>query len=212
MRKLWMLLFAVLLAATIAVAQDQDSTAKQDTESAGHHVKNAAKDTAHATKKGAEAVGHGVKKGAVATKDAVTGHHGDDARSDNAERRDNDENRAVAQDQDRDHDRNRRNLPQSEGYNDRVMDRNARNVHIINGPDVDARDRSATLRWQTDGLSTNDVWLEGGNIRGHRTLYDRHGSRDHVLTFSNLRPNTTYHYIIRTRDGDVRQEGSFTTR
>jgi hypothetical protein len=214
-----MILLAIFVAGALAMAQDndKDETAKQDMQSAGHHTKKAAKDIAHGTKKGAQAVGHGVKHGAIATKNAVTG--GDDAREDRHERANDAEHvrsEGTAQERaehDRDGDRDsRRALPQSEGNSDWRADRNARNVHIIAGPEVDAGDRSATLRWRTDGVAANDVWLQGGGIRGHRTLYDRSGSRDHNLTFTNLRPNTTYHYIIRTRDGDVRQEGSFTTR
>jgi hypothetical protein len=52
----------------------------------------------------------------------------------------------------------------------------------------------------------------GGGIRGHRVQYDRGGSRDHNVTFSNLKPNTTYTYEIRTREGGDRKQGTFTTR
>ncbi len=54
--------------------------------------------------------------------------------------------------------------------------------------------------------------VEGGGIKGHRTEYERGGSRDHSVSFSNLKPNTTYNYKIRSREGQVRYEGSFTTK
>jgi hypothetical protein len=216
MRKIWMTLFAVLLAATLAVAQDKDkdkdNSAKHEMQEAGHNTKEAAKK-----------VGSATKHAAVAAKNKV--HH-DDAREDTAERRDAD--RDAAQDRARanesaeerneriareraDRDRNRSMLPQSDRES-RREEALERSVHIVRGPDVDTGDRSATIRWETNKTAATDVWLTGGGIRGHRTAYVRGGSNDHTATFANLRPNTTYHYEIRTREGGDRREGTFTTR
>ena len=103
-------------------------------------------------------------------------------------------------------------LPQSERGEMAREEALERSVHIVSGPDVDAGSRSATIRWATNKTAATDVWLEGGGINGHRTAFVRGGSREHSATFANLRPHTTYHYIIRTREGEERREGSFTTR
>ena len=200
MKRIWILVLGALLATTVAMAQQQpdNDSAKSDMKSAGHNTKEAAKDVAQGTKKVAVKVGHATKHAAVATKNAVTGD--DDRANETAEQRETRERAET---------RNR-NLPQS--------DRNAReealerSVQIVNGPDVDAGHRSATIRWTTNKTAASDVWLTGGGIRGHRTSYVRGGSRDHRVMFSNLRPNTTYNFAIRTREGEVRKEGSFTTR
>jgi hypothetical protein len=84
-------------------------------------------------------------------------------------------------------------------------------VDIVGQPRVDVSSNSARVMWQTNNVAATDVWLEGGGINGHRAAYVRGGSRDHTATFDNLRPNTTYTYLIRARDG-VRYQGSFTTR
>ena len=85
-------------------------------------------------------------------------------------------------------------------------------VDIVGTPNANPNRNSATISWQTNKNAASDVWLEGGGIRGHRTGYERGGSRNHSVTFSNLKPNTTYNYKIRSRSGQVRYEGSFTTR
>ena len=85
-------------------------------------------------------------------------------------------------------------------------------VDIIGSPRVDVGRGGARIYWQTNNVAATDVWLVVGGIRGHRTAYQRGGSRDHVVTFENLRPNTTYNYLIRSNSGQVRYEGSFTTR
>ena len=220
MRKLLMIL-ALALATTLAMAQDKDDSAKQDMKDAGHETAHAAKKVGHGVKKGAESVGHGVKKGAVATKDKVTG--GDDAASDRAERNKSREDRAEAnaqerrdetaeQNRDRDRDAAHRALPQGEDNDTRREERLEHSVHIVRGPDVDAGDRSATIRWETNKVGATDVWLMGGGIRGHRTRYEPGGSNDHRVTFTGLRPHTTYTYEIRTREGGDRKQGEFTTR
>ena len=216
MRKLLMIL-ALALATTLALAQDQDNSAKQDMKDAGHATEQAAKKAGHGIKKGAEATGHGIKKGAVATKDKVTG--GDDAASDRSERAQSREDRAEANAQERrderaeqDRDAGHRALPQGEDNDSRRQEALEHSVHIVNGPDVDAGDRSATIRWQTNKVAATDVWLMGGGIRGHRTRYEPGGSDHHRVTFTGLRPHTTYTYEIRTREGGDRKQGTFTTR
>ncbi len=218
MRKLlFVFVFALALATTLAIAQDQDqdNSAKQDMQQAGQATKKAAKKVGHGTKKAAEATGHGIKKGAVATKDKVTG--GDDAAADRAERQQSVEDRAETnaqerRDERRDEVNNQNTLPQGEGQETRRDEQLERSVHIVRGPDVDAGDRSATIRWQTNKVAATDVWLMGGGIRGHRTRYEPGGSDSHSVTFTGLRPHTTYTYEIRTREGGDRKQGSFTTR
>ena len=85
-------------------------------------------------------------------------------------------------------------------------------VDIIGEPRVDLSRRGARIFWQTNNVAATDVWLTGGDIRGHRAGYQRGGSRDHAVTFNNLRRNTTYTYLIRSNRGQVRYEGNFTTR
>jgi len=84
-------------------------------------------------------------------------------------------------------------------------------VNIVGTPNVKPSKSSATITWQTDKTAASDVWLEGGSIKGHRTGYERGGSKNHSVSFNNLKPNTTYNYKIRSRKGQVRYEGSFTT-
>jgi hypothetical protein len=85
-------------------------------------------------------------------------------------------------------------------------------VDIVGTPNVETSSDSARITWHTNNLAATDVWLQGGGIRGHRTEYQRGGRRDHSVTFSNLKPNTTYTYLIRSGQGEVRYQGSFTTR
>jgi hypothetical protein len=222
MKKIWLLIIAALLATTLAIAQqDTDDAGKKDIKKAGHNTAEAAKSVGKATKKAAIKVGHETKKGTLAVTNKVRGRDNDDRDSDAAERREDAQERARANEsaeerneriaRERAAERNRNALPQAdrETARDEALERS---VHIVSGPEVDAGDRSATIRWATNKTAATDVWLQGGGIRGHRTKYERGGSRDHRVTFSNLRPNTTYTYIIRTREGGVRQEGTFTTR
>ena len=85
-------------------------------------------------------------------------------------------------------------------------------VHITSGPNVSPSSKSATITWETNKTAATDVWLTGGGIRGHRTQYQRGGSKSHTVTFNNLKPHTTYNYEIRTREGGDRKQGSFTTQ
>lgn len=214
MRKLFMLMVAALALTAWSVAQDQSTTsqdkddaAKQDMKHAGHDAKDAAK-----------ATGRGVKNGAKWTKDKVTGDDNDKDRDNRVPQADRDSDRDRA-DRDRaaDADRNRdadRDRDQNASRNSAAARDEAaeRSVHITNGPNVDPRSNSARISWNTNKEAATDVWLMGGGIRGHRVQYDRGGSRDHNVTFSNLKPNTTYTYEIRTREGGDRKQGSFTTR
>jgi len=198
MRKLFMLMVAALALTTWSFAQDQSTTsqdkddaAKQDMKHAGHDAKDAAK-----------ATGRGVKNGAKWTKDKVTGDDKDKDRDNHVPQSDRD----ADHDRDRDANENRyANRNPSSGYN-------ANSVHITNGPNVNPSSNSANINWSTSGNAATDVWLTGGGIRGHRTQYERGGSRNHSVTFSNLKPNTTYTYEIRTRNGGDRKQGTFTTR
>jgi hypothetical protein len=232
MRKIWMLLLSLLVAATFAVAQDQDKDkdkdkgVKHDMKAAGHDTSEAAKKAARATKKGAMKVGHETKKGAIAARNKVTGDRDDDR--DAAERQEGtaqEERGESAAEERREQEaraaRARRNsangsaLPQSEGSEVGETARQEaleRSVQIVSGPEIATTGSSATLRWTTNKTAATDVWLEGGGIRGHRTRYERGGARSHSVTFTGLRPNTTYTYMIRTREGEVRKEGTLTTR
>jgi hypothetical protein len=85
-------------------------------------------------------------------------------------------------------------------------------VDIVGTPQVNPSSNSATITWQTNNVAATDVWLQGGGINGHRTQYQHGGTRDHQVTFSNLKPNTTYTYLIRSSNGHVRYQGNFTTK
>jgi hypothetical protein len=210
MRKLFMLMVAALALTAWSVAQDQSTTSQDKDDAAKQDMKQAGKDT----KDAAKATGRGVKNGAKWTKDKVTGDDKDKDRDHvpQADRdRDADRDRAADADRNRDADRDR---DQNASRNSAAARDEAaeRSVHITNGPNVDPRSNSARISWNTNKEAATDVWLMGGGIRGHRVQYDRGGSRDHNVTFSNLKPNTTYTYEIRTREGGDRKQGSFTTR
>jgi 1,4-alpha-glucan branching enzyme len=86
-----------------------------------------------------------------------------------------------------------------------------KSVTIVSGPTVSTTATSATIVWATNKNAATDVWLKGGNIRGHRTQYVRGGSTNHQVTFANLKAGTTYTYEVRTREGGDRKEGQLTT-
>src|SRR3954471_10422320 len=85
-------------------------------------------------------------------------------------------------------------------------------VNIVELPKASPSKDSATISWDTNKEAATDVWLEGGDINGHRTGYQKGASKSHSVTFSNLKPSTTYNYKIRSSKGQVRYEGSFTTK
>src|SRR5437667_413238 len=95
---------------------------------------------------------------------------------------------------------------------DRDRDRDVDQVNIQATPQVTPTTNSATITWQTNTNAATDVWLEGGSINGHRNEFERGGSRNHSVSFNNLQPNTTYTYMIRSREGQVRYQGTFTTK
>ena len=206
MRKTLMLMIAALALTTWSVAQDQNNSADQDKDNA---AKQDMKKAGHDAKEAAKATGRGVKKGAIATKEKVTG------RKDDAD----DTRRLPNRDDDRDRDRDadhRTAQHTNSGQNPAADTPGERNlpdsINIVGVPSVNPNRNSATITWQTNKNAASDVWLEGAGIRGHRTGYERGGSRNHSVSFSNLKPNTTYNYVIRSRKGQQRYEGSFTTR
>ncbi len=85
-------------------------------------------------------------------------------------------------------------------------------VNIIGVPKANPSKDSATITWETNKVAATDVWLEGGDINGHRVGSEKGGSKTHSVTFSNLKPNTTYNYKIRSSHGEVRYEGKLTTK
>jgi len=85
-------------------------------------------------------------------------------------------------------------------------------VDIIGVPKANPNKDSATITWETNKVAATDVWLEGGDINGHRVGSEKGGSKTHSVTFSNLKPNTAYNYKIRSSHGEVRYEGKFTTK
>lgn len=84
-------------------------------------------------------------------------------------------------------------------------------VHIVQGPMAQPARDHVTINWVTNKTAANDVWLTGGGIRGHRVFYSREGSTNHTAMFGNLKPNTTYNFEIRTREGGDRKNGTFRT-
>ena len=199
MRKLFMLMIAALALTAWSVAQDQTNSADQDKDNA---AKQDMKKAGHDTKEAAKATGRGVKNGAKWTKEKVTGRKDDD----DSRRLPNRDDDRVA---DRDHNQSQNANKNSAEARDEAAERA---VHITNGPNVNPSSNSATISWDTNKTAATDVWLMGGGIRGHRTQYVRGGSRTHSVSFGNLKPNTTYTYEIRTREGEFRKQGTFTTR
>ena len=104
---------------------------------------------------------------------------------------------------------NSTNNPQGDTANERNL---ADRVDIVGTPQISTTSNSATVTWQTNNVAATDVWLEGGGINGHRTEYQRGGRRDHQVTFSNLKPNTSYTFLIRAQNGETRYQGNFTTK
>ncbi len=100
------------------------------------------------------------------------------------------------------------NNPQADTPGERNL---ADKVDIVGTPQVQTSASSAQIHWQTNNEAATDVWLQGPGINGHRADYQPGGHRDHNVSFNNLRPNTTYTFLIRARDG-VRYTGTFTTR
>lgn len=83
---------------------------------------------------------------------------------------------------------------------------------FVNGPTVDAKDRSATIRWETDDKAATVV--KYGTDKNNLDKEARHsgGARHHNVTLAQLKPGTKYYYEIRKMDGSVRGGGEFTTQ
>src|SRR3954471_11898972 len=86
-------------------------------------------------------------------------------------------------------------------------------VRVTSGPNVvSTTENSATIRWKTDDLaSTNVKYGTDPNNMG-QTQKHSGGARDHNVELTGLQPGTTYYFAIMTNDGDVRQQGQFTTK
>src|SRR4051812_97327 len=87
------------------------------------------------------------------------------------------------------------------------------NVRITSGPNVvSTTEDSATIRWKTDDLASTNV--KYGTDPNNMSQTQKHGggARDHNVVLTNLQPGTTYYFAIMTNDGDVRQQGQFTTK
>jgi hypothetical protein len=218
MRKLLMLIVAAAALTSWSYAQDQDVKQDQDKKQDQDvkKDKNHAKKDKDADKKADRDADNDAKKRVDRDRDAARDR--DNSMPNRDVDRDRDANRDrdtdANRDRDRDNDANRgdvanRNTAAREDSRDEAAERT---VHITNGPNVNPSSHSASISWNTNKNAATDVWLMGGGIRGHRTEYDRGGSTNHNVTFSNLRPHTTYTYEIRTREGEDRKQGSFTTR
>ena len=84
-------------------------------------------------------------------------------------------------------------------------------VKITLGPKVEhITATSAVIHWATDRVAANQVKYRSGNGEW-KNAFKRQGSKDHYAKLTGLTPNSTVEYQILTRDGDVRQQGSFQT-
>jgi hypothetical protein len=83
---------------------------------------------------------------------------------------------------------------------------------FVSGPTVDAKERSATIRWETDDKAATIV--KYGTDKNNLDKEARHsgGARHHNVTLAQLQPGTKYYYEIRKMDGSVRGSGEFTTQ
>src|SRR3954466_11850407 len=87
------------------------------------------------------------------------------------------------------------------------------NVRVTSGPNVvSTTENSATIRWKTDDLASTNA--KDGSDPSNMGQTEKHsgGARDHNVVLSGLQPGTTYYFAIMTNDGDVRQQGQFTTK
>jgi hypothetical protein len=87
------------------------------------------------------------------------------------------------------------------------------NVRITSGPNVvSTTEDSATIRWKTDDLASTNVKYGTDPNNMSQTQKHSGGARDHNVVLSGLQPGTTYYFAIMTNDGDLRQQGQFTTK
>jgi phosphodiesterase/alkaline phosphatase D-like protein len=82
---------------------------------------------------------------------------------------------------------------------------------ITSGPNVDADERSAVIRWHTDRMTTTAVkyGTDQNNLKDERLPG---GSRDHKVTLADLQPGTHYVYHVLDANGNVQKTGDFTTK
>jgi hypothetical protein len=72
--------------------------------------------------------------------------------------------------------------------------------------------RSAVITWQTNKVSDQQVFYGTTTTYGMSTLLDSNLTVSHSQTLTNLMPETTYHYRVKSRDegGSVAQSVDFT--
>src|SRR3954468_11348031 len=82
---------------------------------------------------------------------------------------------------------------------------------ITSGPDVDTEDRSATIRWHTDRMTTTEVkyGTDQNSLKDDRLPG---GSRDHKVLIAALQPGTHYVFQVLDANGNVQKTGDFTTK
>jgi Purple acid Phosphatase, N-terminal domain len=85
-------------------------------------------------------------------------------------------------------------------------------VAITSGPNVqNASGGNATLTWTTDKTAASYVEYSADG-QSWKKAYERGGDKNHSVQLTGLQPGKTYTYKILTRDGDVRQQGTFTAQ
>jgi 1,4-alpha-glucan branching enzyme len=94
-----------------------------------------------------------------------------------------------------------------------TMDSNAEKaVAITGGPNVqNVSGGNATLTWTTDKTAATYVEYSADG-QTWKKAYERGGDKNHSVQLTGLQPGKTYTYKILTRDGDVRQQGTFTAQ
>lgn len=86
-------------------------------------------------------------------------------------------------------------------------------VDVIAGPTVQqVTARSAVLTWRTNRTAATRVnyGLDPNNLYQH--AYQPGGSVDHQVMLHNLRPHTTYYFMVENTYGQNRLTGTFTTQ
>ena len=86
-------------------------------------------------------------------------------------------------------------------------------VDVIAGPSVQqVTQRSAVLTWQTNKVAATRVnyGFDPNNL--HQHAYQSGGSIRHEVMLRNLRPHTTYYFMVENTYGQNRLTGTFTTQ
>jgi len=77
-------------------------------------------------------------------------------------------------------------------------------------------DSSTTITWQTDKPATSQVEYGTTDAYGSTTTLDQKLTTSHSATLSGLKPNTTYHFKVKSKDASgneaTSQDQTFTTR